>query len=147
MLKLARKKDWQEIQGAYDQEMIVLVIELSRLYLDKYPKHGMAWQLYGTALFRTGRYAEAKNALQQAIAHFPQQYLDVPYVSLGNIYEEQCDYGQAEIWYKKACDLVPDDAIYWIFLGVNYCKMGDIAQAENCARRAIACHEGCIDEA
>jgi Flp pilus assembly protein TadD len=41
----------------------------------------------------------------------------------------------------------PDEATYHIFLGALLAKQGRLDEAEESHRRAIACAEGCIDEA
>jgi len=66
---------------------------------------------------------------------------------MGHLFQEAGDYDQAARWYQKAIIADPTDAKYYIYLGGVRAKQGRFYDAEEAHRAAIACTEGCIDEA
>lgn len=142
-----RKDSFYQIRLADDRNQIAVVVELCKKHLQKFPKHGPAWLRYGIALAAFARYADAEEAIRNALKFWPNERLSGPYGQLGHLAELRGDFKQAAIWYRKAVNQKPDDATYHIFLGSNAFKRGLLKQSEMCYRRALKCSEGCLEEA
>ncbi len=126
---------------------MALTIRYGRRLVRDYPCHGPAWVLLGVALVEVARYEEAEQALAKALDFRPAHKRFIPLGHLGHLFREAGDYEQAAAWYRRAIEASPDEASGHIFLGGVLAKQGRFADAEEAHRAAIACSEGCIDEA
>ena len=142
-----RKQRFCQLQAVVNQGLNAATIELARDYLRDYPKHGVVWLDYGSALADFARYDEARVALSRASKHMRPEHLFLPYYHMGRLYERKGDYRRAAEWYRKASKLAPDNASYLIFLGAVLVKAGELSEAKKCHQRATKCKEGAIDEA
>jgi tetratricopeptide (TPR) repeat protein len=142
-----KKRRYQRLRKLSDGPYTALTIRYGRRYLADYPDHGPAWMLVGVALVELARYEEAEQAFAKAIEFCPTEKRQVPLSQMGHLFLEAGDYDQAAEWYRKAVDADPGRATYHIFLGAVLAKQGRFHEAESEHRAAIACPEGCIDEA
>jgi tetratricopeptide (TPR) repeat protein len=118
-----------------------------RRYLADYPGVWTAWMFVGIALVELARYEEAEQAFAKAIDFCPAEKRQVPFSQMGHLFREAGDYDQAAGWYRKVIAADPGNAAGHIFLGAVLAKQGRFHEAEAEHRAAIACPEGCIDEA
>ena len=125
----------------------MVVVELCKKHLRKFPKHGPAWLRYGMVLVALAQYAPAEKAIRRALQLCPTKSLSFPYVQLGHLVEARGDFKQAAVWYRKAAKHRPKDANFHIFLGSNAWKRGLHKQSEVYYRRALKCSEGSLEEA
>ena len=65
----------------------------------------------------------------------------------GHLLLHKGHFADAKAKYLDAYDLEPDEATWLIFAASAAFHLGDIEGAEQLARRATECSEGCIDEA
>jgi len=93
--------------------------------------------LRGGALERAGRWAEAKQALQAALALAPQQPLVLNYLGYAKL-ERGEDLDRAEAMIAKASELAPEDASITDSLGWAQYKRGRLPQAITTLQRAAA---------
>jgi tetratricopeptide (TPR) repeat protein len=141
------EKFFRELDTIVDQDLFASTIALARSYLKDFPEHYLVRLQYGIALYKLGRYKEAKKEISQVIKIYKLQRTDIPYRCMGNLYKQKGDYRRAAEWYRKAIDLKPDDAGNFIHLGTVLALDGKLSEAEACHRRGIKCKEGPVDEA
>jgi tetratricopeptide (TPR) repeat protein len=144
---VGQKTRYQRLQRLSDGPFPALTVRYARHYLADYPDHAPAWLMLGIALVALGRYEEAEQALAKAIQHWPSGERQIPLAHVGHLFEQSGDYDQAAAWYRKAIEADPRDATYRIFLGGVLAKQGRLHEAEEAHRGAVACAEGCSDEA
>lgn len=147
MGRQSRASRYRRLRRFSDGPFPALTIRYGRRYLADYPWHGPAWMLVGIALVELARYEEAEQAFAKAIDLCPMHKRQIPFSQMGHLFREAGDYDQAAAWYRRAIEADPDDATYHIFLGAVLAKQGRLLEAEDVHRTAIACVEGCIDEA
>jgi len=124
-----------------------LTIRYGRRYLIDYPDDGFAWLLVGVALVELARHEEAEQALVKALEFCPTNKRSIPLSHMGHLFDLAGDHDQAAEWYRRAIEADPIDASYQIYLGGTLAKQGRLHEAEEAFRKAVACTEGCIDEA
>ncbi len=127
--------------------LTALTIRYGRRYLVDYPEHGPAWHIVGIALVELARYEEAEQAYAKALEFCPPAKRRIPLGHIGHLFHNAGDLDQAAQWYQKAIDAAPEDASSYGYLGELRAKQGRFQEAEEAHRAAIACPEGCIDEA
>jgi tetratricopeptide (TPR) repeat protein len=142
-----QKSRYLRLSKLSDGPFPALTIRYARRYLADYSDHGPAWLLLGIAFTELGRYEEANQALLKALDLCPMVKRQIPLSHIGHMFHERGDCDRAAAWYRRAIEADPDDATYHIFLGANFAKQGRLIDAEKSHRTAIACGEGCIDEA
>ena len=101
----------------------------------------------GRGLIDLARYAEAEDALKQAIAMCPPDKLWIPLTDMGHLHRARGEYKAAAAWYRRAIDKMPDEASGHIYLGGVLAKSGRLREAETAHRAAIRCTQGRRDEA
>jgi len=72
----------------------------------------------------------------EATAHAPHTY--APHYALGDAYREKGDCVAAISEYRRASQLVPDEAGAWLNMGICSAQIGDLSQAEQAFARALA---------
>ena len=65
----------------------------------------------------------------------------------GHLFESKGEFEEAEDHFLSAHKLDPDDATYLIYAACVAFKKGDLHRAEEHARLATKCSDGCLDEA
>jgi tetratricopeptide (TPR) repeat protein len=142
------KESFNQIRLADDRGQTAVVVELCKKHLRKFPKRGpFVWLQYGSTQIGVARYAEAEKAIRRAIALCPQKVLPIAYSRMGDLFQAKGDFKQAALWYRKASNRNPKNAMYHIFMACNAFKRGLLKQSEAYYRRALECPEGCLDEA
>jgi len=94
-----------------------------------------------------GQYEAAAKALDRAEGFAPPDKLKFILSQRGHLLENMGRFSEAEAVFMKAHDIDPADATYLIFSGSAAFRAGEIMRAEELARQATLCEEGCIDEA
>ncbi|HEY3395852.1 MAG TPA: tetratricopeptide repeat protein [Lacipirellulaceae bacterium] len=141
------KSRYERLSKLSDGPFPALTIRYAQGFLADYPDHGPAWLLLGIALIEVARYDEAKQAILKSMDCYPAEKRQIPLAQMGHLFMESGAYDEAAAWYRQAIQCDPDDATYHIFLGAVVAKQGRLEEAEVSHRTAIACAEGCIDEA
>lgn len=126
---------------------VALTILYGRRYLCEFPDDVVAWIHVGKALGKVARFEEAEQALTKAIEFCLPEHRQYPLSEIGNLYKESGEYDQAAEWYRRAIAAAPNDAGFYLLLGGNFARQSRFAEAEEVYRAAIACTDGCIDEA
>jgi tetratricopeptide (TPR) repeat protein len=119
-------------------------VTLARLY-EKNGQHGLAIQSYrealvlndydaqvhgdlGQLLYNAGYGADlAEQEFRRAIEVEPQNA--VGYTRLGQLFEAEKEYQQADTWFRQATERSPDDPWPWTMRGENALSGGDVALA------------------
>jgi len=120
---------------------------LCEVILNRYPDHGPTLILHAKRLIAFSHYEEATRCLDHAELVVPQALRHHVLAERGHLLGRMGDYVGAEEMHLKAHELDPDDATYLIYAGSVAFRRGDIFRAEELARRALKCPEGCLDEA
>ena len=144
---MRRKERFDLLRVASDQGHLALTIELAKLYLAQFPDDAWALIYFGMALQDLARYHEARSAFSTSLAVMPPENHERLFRQLGLLSQEESQFEEAEHWFRKALEARPDDATAYIYLGAMLAKNGRLEEAETWHRRAVACPEGCIDEA
>ena len=143
---VTRKRRFEEVRKADEDEMSYYRLVLARDLIKDYPDYSPAYIQYAIGLVEMARYEEARSALEEAIKHCPENKLHIPYSQLGYLYEAKGEVEKAVEWFKKCIMLKPQDADYHSNIGRILAKQGKFKEAEECYRIAIECPEGCVDE-
>lgn len=147
MGKGSAKSRLRRLKRLGDGDYPALTIRYGRRFLLDYPDVGIAWLYVGISLCSLARYEEAEQAYSKALEHCPADKRHIPLGQMGHLFRQAGDYDQAADWYRRAIEVLSDDATYWIFLGCMLAKQGRLHDAEETHRSATRCIEGCIDEA
>ncbi|HVU09351.1 MAG TPA: tetratricopeptide repeat protein [Verrucomicrobiae bacterium] len=142
-----RRNSLNQIYLAGDRGQTVVVLELCKKHLQKFPQDGFARLHYGMVLVQLAQYIKAQKAIQQAIALCPPKALPSVFAQMGHLVQAKGNFKEAVIWYRKAVKHKPEDATFHIFLGSNAFKRGLHKQSEKIYRRALECSKGAIEEA
>lgn len=97
----------QAAEAAAKNENYPLVEELLKRVIEKEPKHKVARQQLGWALFVQHKFAEAIAALREQTVINP--FDDYSYNLLGRVYWQQQKYQDAEIAFRKQIEITPLD--------------------------------------
>ena len=135
------------LNDADDAGHVALARIISEEILDQSPDHGPTLILYAGFLLDLGLYEDAARVLDRAEAVVPKKILHLVLAQRGHRLECMGDFSRSEELHLEAHALDPDDATYLIYAGSVAFKRGDIHRAEELARKAASCSEGCIDEA
>jgi tetratricopeptide (TPR) repeat protein len=147
MMDKTEEKFFRELDTVMDQDLYASTIALVRPYLSDFPEHYPVRLQYGIALYKLGRYKEAKKEISQVIKIYQLQRPDLPYHCMADLYKQKGDYRRATEWYRKAIDMKSDEVGNFIGLGTVLALDGRLSEAETCHRQGIKCKEGPIDEA
>lgn len=138
---------FNRVDRADRADLPALTVRRARKFLAVFPTYGPAWYRLGQALTQLARYAEAEEALRQAILFCPAEKLHLPYAAIGKVFHKSGDDLKAEAWFRRAIEVAPDDTQGYISLGILLESRGRLAEAEQVHRRGTRCSEGCVDEA
>ncbi len=141
------KLRWNRLRAAHKADLPSLTVAEAREFLRDYPDCGPAWKILGEGLIDLARYAEAEDALKQAIAMCPPDKLWIPLTDIGHLHRARGEYKAAAAWYRRAIDKMPDEASGHIYLGGVLARSGRLREAETAHRAAIRCTQGRRDEA
>jgi hypothetical protein len=137
-------KRWAEARHADD---FAEVVDIARRLIDVEPGDWVAWASLGTALEELADYEGAKAALKTALEYVPAKTRFRITLAMADVYRVERDFKRAARWSRMTIQLNPGYAGGYTYLGASYVGQGKIVQAEKTHRLAIACKEGCIDEA
>ncbi|HEY3898369.1 MAG TPA: tetratricopeptide repeat protein [Chthoniobacter sp.] len=135
------------LEKADAEDYIGFTRHLCELYLRDHPDHGPTLLRYASQLISLSQYSAAREALDRAEAVLPQKRLNWVFLRRGWLLKAEGDFTGAEAMFLRAHELDPVDATHLIYAGMAAFDRGDIDRAIVFARRAVACSEGCIDEA
>jgi tetratricopeptide (TPR) repeat protein len=121
--------------------------QLCEAILYRQPGHGPTLVRYARVLIESALYDEAAVILDQAESVVPVDKRHLILEQRGHRFELMGNFSAAEELHMKAHDLVPNDATYLIYAASAAFRRGDIHRAEELARKAILCRDGCLDEA
>jgi tetratricopeptide (TPR) repeat protein len=141
-----RRTLFKRVQRADDADLPALTARRARDFLAVFPTYGPAWYRLGQALTRLACYAEAEQALRQAICFCPSAKLHMCYTGIGQVFRGSGDDSQAEAWFRRAIDAAPDDAQGYLYLGGLLASRGRLGEAEEVHRKGAGCSDGCVDE-
>ena len=136
-----------ELKEADQADQIAYTRHLCEVILDKWPDHGPTLIRYACALIELALYDEAASVLDHAEAVVPDEQKHLVFAQHGHRLEHMGDFSSAEKQHLKAHACDPDDATYLIYAGSVAFRRGDVHRAEQLARQALECSEGCLDEA
>lgn len=136
-----------ELHEAHRTDNWAFARHLCEQFLAKHPDNGPVLITYAGCLTTFALYDEAKLALDRAEAVIPDDKRQLLNAQRGHLLVEMGDFDGAEAQYMAAHDLDPIDASYLVYAGSAAFRRGDIQRAEQYARAASECVEGCIDEA
>lgn len=139
----ARQESRDAIEAAYDKHMSAYGIELAKIHLSAYPTDGLVWFFNACMLYPLSRYEEAKNAFDLAWQFSPEYFHEIICSERGDMCQRQGEFAEAEKWRKKAIELGPTDARWYVEYGNLAFRRGDLEQTERIYRDGLAaCEEG-----
>ena len=115
---------------------------LCEAILDRFPNHGPTLIRYAGVLIELALYDAAGCILDRADAVVPGDQRHLVLAQRGHMLEHMGDFAASEKQHLAAHDLDPNDATYLIYAGSVAFR-----RAEELARKAVSCSEGCLDEA
>ena len=136
-----------QLRQADEAGLVALTRHLCEQVLDVRPDHGPTLIRYAACLIELSLYEDATAALERAERVIPAERGQLVLAQRGHLRKSQGDLDAAEQLFLSAHEHDLDDATYLIYAGASAYARGDIARAENITRQALACSEGCIDEA
>ena len=137
----------EKMFAADDADEVGYTRYLCELVLEMRPRSWRILFLHARNLIPLGQYDEAARALDRAEEKVPPERLYLIHGIRGHLAKEKGLFTEAESHYLQASALQPGDATWFIYAGIVASASGNVARAEEFARRAVACPEGCIDEA
>jgi tetratricopeptide (TPR) repeat protein len=127
----------EEIREAWF-DFPVSTCELCEPYLDEFPDDGFIWALYGEALTRLARFADARRALDTANGFLVNDGgKTLVYGYRGHLFSKLGDYAAAEHWYRHAAALEPTSGAWQLYLGGVLRHQQRDHEAEACYRKAL----------
>jgi len=105
-----------------------------------YPDFLEAWNFLGTLAYKSGDLDQAEKYFREALNRDPQYYASM--VNLGGILLLQGKIKEAFPLNSSAVQAMPDDALAHSQLGLNYYFLGQLDEAENSLKQAIALDPG-----
>ena len=141
-------KDLSEmIWDEFDAEHPAATVVLARKALAINPQHAPTLLRLGHALSALANYEEAEMTLRNLLDCCGDARRNAVYCKLGHLFNLRGDYVTAAEWFRKSCEINPDDATGFIFLGGSLARQGKLIDAEKAHLAATKCADGCIDEA
>ena len=137
----------QQLVDAFERDLPALTIEIGRLYLAEFPDEPIALTMIGQAYCSVARFEEATSAYERALTTCAPERRARLLSLLGDVHQAKSDTSAAELFYRRASLESPDDASALIYWGGMLAKNGRLEEGEAILRRAIACTDGCLDEA
>ncbi|MDQ3621122.1 MAG: tetratricopeptide repeat protein [Verrucomicrobiota bacterium] len=138
---------YEELKQADFADQIGYARYLCEEILEKDPDHGPTLIRYASNLIALAQYQDAAKALSRAESVVPRKWVHLVLAQHGHLLEHKGNFVDAQAKFLEAHEHDPDDATYLIYAGSVAFRCGDISGAEQFARKAIKCTEGCIDEA
>ena len=136
-----------ELSQADEAGHVALTRHLCEQVLANEPDHGPTLIRYASCLVDLSLYEEATAALDRAERVVPRERRHLVLAQRGHLRKAMGDHADAERLFISAHEHDPDDATYLIYAGSAAFARGDVKHAEDLARKALDCSEGCIDEA
>ena len=143
---MANERRRAQLLEAYERNQPALTIELARQYLATEPDDRSALLVFGEALTEVARYAEARAALERALALSQSDERLSALRLLGRLSDAQGRIGEAEEYYRAVIAAAPDHASAYVYLGAMLARAGRLEEAEQAHRQGIGCKDGAIGE-
>jgi tetratricopeptide (TPR) repeat protein len=118
------------IQEAYDNGYFAHAAELARRYVAGHPTDPEGLWLRGAALYELSRYAEARLALEDSLAHLSQAFRGPVCAKLAECWWEAGRLAEAEDYLEKAIEADPGEAEFYVSLSDMLIAAGKSADAE-----------------
>lgn len=134
------------LDEAEDARHIFLARHLCERILEGNPDHGPTLNRYADCLNGLSLYDQSAAVVDHAEKIVPKNWLHLVFIQRGHRLKNMGDYAGAETQYLVAHDMAPGEAYLIFAASAAFCR-GDIQRAEELARKATECPEGCIDEA
>ena len=99
------------------------------------PGEHQPWQLVGIALYKSGKYSQAKLNFEKSKKIFEDDYVSDTY--LGNIYIKENQLDKADTYLKRASDTAPEYPYAQISLGYLHIKQKDLAKGRMQMKKAL----------
>lgn len=128
------------------KELSGTTVEMARAHLVLYPTDERVWYELGCALGELSRFAEAEEALDQALRHGREAFRKFVYIQRGHMSQRKGNYAIAERWFSKAISLDPQASYTHVFRAVVIGKRGDLKLAEQRYREALVVCRDDLDE-
>lgn len=138
---------YRELVQSDEAGRVALTRFLCERILGDDPEHVPTLIRYASCLIDLSLYDQANAIIDRAETLVPEERLHLVLAQRGHLFKAMGNFVGAESQYMSAHDLDSDDATYLIYAGSAAFARGDIGRAEELARAAILCSEGCIDEA
>lgn len=135
------------LKEADDAEQTAYSRYLCETILSRCPDHCPTLIRHARFLIELAQYDEAAKALNHAETVVPDERRHLVLAQRGHLLEHMGDFSGSEELHLAAHELDPDDATYLIYAGSVAFRRGDTLRAEELARSALRCSEGCLDEA
>lgn len=137
----------QKLEDAEDSRQVVLTRHLCEEILAAAPNDFCTLISYAECLINFSLYDEAAKVLDRAAVRRNKRCRQLVLLHRGHLLKRMGDFSGAEAMYLSAHELMPREAGCLIFAACAARARGNIEGAEELARRAILCPEGCLDEA
>jgi tetratricopeptide (TPR) repeat protein len=139
------KSIWQQVRSEMDLGHDAASIELLRQLMKPEPDTWLFLWALGMKLVELGKYAEAEEVLQTALAQDSQARSHIEAL-IAKIREKQAKFNDAEQWYLRSTVSNPSSTGPWICLGAFYSSRGRVDEAIQSFTRAVS-GEGDVAEA
>lgn len=147
MINQNQDESWSMICEAYDQYQFALARELIEIHITLYPEHVSAWGKYGGILIELKQFDDAKKIIEKTIELVSDSEICWAYALMGDLYKEKGGFEDSIFWYKKAIEYCPEEATFWIYVGLIYMRQGELKEAEINFTQGTRCRDGYTDEA
>lgn len=137
----------EELSRADEAGHVALTRYLCEQVLADEPDHGPTLIRYASCLVDLSLYEDAAAALDRAERLVPYERRQLVMAQRGHMQKAMGNHNEAEKLFISAHEHDPDDATYLIYAGSAAFARGDVKRAEELARKALECSEGCLDEA
>jgi Flp pilus assembly protein TadD len=104
------------------------------------PRHPLACNNLGVALFKMGRYAQSEEQFHRAVNAEPTYHEALR--NLGNALRVRGEYVEAELPLRKALKLSPTDVETQVALGHTLIMLGRLGDARDCFQKALKVRPG-----
>ncbi|MEI7796030.1 MAG: tetratricopeptide repeat protein [Methylococcaceae bacterium] len=124
------------LAALYNQHQFAEAETAARALMQRFPKHGFGWKVFGAVLQAVGRIDESLVAKQTAADLSPNDA--EAWSNLGNTYQEQNRFDDAEKCLRQAIKISPNLAVAHNNLGITLEKLKRLNEAELCYQQAIS---------
>ena len=140
----ADKKLYKMLRDADEKDLIGLSRYLCEKILESDSDNARILVNYARQEISLGQYEAAAQALDRAEQLAPPDKLKFVLSQKAHLNENMGRLKEAEALFIKAHKLDPSDATYLIFAASAAFRAGEVKRAEELARKATLCEEGCI---